>query len=194
MANNKHNWDEIISDCAEIIADIVAKGENIPSTFPALYHLIETKYQNEGKIPPKQNTFRQVMHDRLKIGNNQKNISAALYRLAGRYDKMTLAQLTENITLTSRRTEDKTPWIFIRLNGSDVSMTDKAGHLYHLSHELKEKFSKQILFASFDIDTIVILCHDDEARKTILEYFEESAVCGRITIDRGDDNGNESNV
>lgn len=194
MANLRYNWSEIESDCVEIIAEQFSKGEKIPSSFPALHKLLTNKYTFEGKDIPKLNTFRQVMHDRLRIGNNQKNISAALYRLAGRYDKMTLAQLTENITLTSRRTEDKTPWIFIRLNGSDVSMTDKAGHLYHLSHELKEKFSKQILFASFDIDTIVILCHDDEARKTILEYFEESAVCGRITIDRGDGNGNESNV
>lgn len=172
----------------------IAEGKKIPSSFPALHKLLSEKYNAENKIIPKLNTFRQVMHDRLKVSHNQKNISAALYRLAGRYDKMTLAQLTENITLTSGRMAGKSPWIFIRLKGSGVSMTDKASHLYLLSRELKKKFEKDILFISFDTDTIVVLCSNVKSMNNILAYFEKNAVRNRIYIDRGDDDGNKSNV
>lgn len=170
MSNSKYNWEKIIEDCTKIMSESISKGENIPSTFPGLYKLLQSKYTNEEKQLPSQNTFRQFMHNRLKIGHNQKNVRGALYKLAGKYDEMTLQMLSDNIIVSTDNNINKSAWLFIRLKNIKT-IKDRTIHFYYLANKIKEKFKHEVLFISFDIDTLVIMCVDNNSRKKILSYF-----------------------
>lgn len=174
MSNSKFNWDEIMADCADIIARSISSGKKIPSTLPELYKLLSERYSDEGKKLPVQNTFRQIMHGKLNIGHNQKNVQSAFYRLAGKYDKMTLQMLSDNIVISTDTVADAAAWLFIRLKNKKIPANEKNAHLYYLSHKMKEKFDREIIFISFDTDTLVIMCTGNDSRKKILSYFSNT--------------------
>ena len=176
MSNSKYDWNKIKDDCAKIMAESISKGKDIPSTLPELYKLLKAKYTDEEKPIPVQNTFRQIMHDKLKIGHNQKNVQGALYRLAGKYDKMTLQMLSDNVIMSTDNNADKSVWLFIRLQNKEIPLDERNTHFYYLSHKIKEKFQQEILFISFDIDTLVIMCTDSNSRKKILSYFSNNVI------------------
>ena len=176
MSNIKFNWESIFSDSAEIMALSISKGIDIPSTISNLYKKLEEKYETEGKIIPSYDTYRQVLHKKLNTSHNQKTVKSALYQLAGAYDKMTLQMLAENITVTTDAAADNASWLFIRINAKKIKSEDRNKHLYYLAGELKKKFSREIIFISFDIDTLVIMCADSNARKTIISYFDKSVI------------------
>ena len=73
------------------------------------------KVKKEEEKLHSQNTFRQFMHNRLKIGHNQKNVQGALYKLAGKYDEMTLQMLSDNIIVSTDNNINKSVWLFIGL-------------------------------------------------------------------------------
>ncbi len=171
MKKAMFDWQIIIKDSAKIMADSIFKGRKDISTIPALYKELEKVYKSQDKKIPKLNTYRQYMHKELKLSHNQKTPRSALYQLAGRYDKMTLNMLTENVNAT---VADSSKWLFIRLKRNDSKYIDTQKHLYSLSHELKKKFSPEIIFTSFDNDTLVIMCRDSESGNSILSYFEEN--------------------
>lgn len=128
-------------------------------------------YKSQGKEIPKLNTYRQYMHKALNIGHNQKTPKDALYQLAGKYDKMTLDMLAKNADVT---VTDGSKWLFIGLKRNNSEYVDIQKHLYFLSHELKEKFSQEIIFVSFDTDTLVIMCRDYDARNLVFKEFKNA--------------------
>ena len=63
-------------------------------------------------------------------------------------------------------------WLFVRLRSKISSTTDKKNaHFYYLSRKLKEKFPQDILFLSFDVDTLVILCKNEESKNRVQSHF-----------------------
>lgn len=180
MSNIKFNWESIFNDSAEIMVLSISKGINIPSKVSELHEKLKEKYEAEGKITPPYDTYRQVLYKKLNTYHNQKTVKSALYQLAGAYDKMTLQMLAENITITTDEVADSSSWLFIRISAKGITAENRNKHLYYLADELKKKFNREIIFISFDIDTLVIMCADSNARKTIVSYFDKSVI--HVTI------------
>ena len=82
---------------------------------------------------------------------------------------MSLELLAEGTTLSR---VSNVSWLFVRLRSKISSTTDKKNaHFYYLSRKLKEKFPQDILFLSFDVDTLVILCKDEESKNRVQSHF-----------------------
>lgn len=173
MKGKSFNWDDIVKDSSKIIIKSILKGKNEITTLKSLHTALETTYQKNGKEIPTYSTYRQKMHKLLNIRHNQKNVKNELYQLAGKYEKMTLDALSENIYLSSKIAANDCNWLFIRLkkNEPDYSKTQK--HLYFLSQKLKEKFKNEIIFISFDTDTIVVMCSNSNATGKIHSYLKK---------------------
>lgn len=171
MKKTIFDWQTIIKDSAKIMAESIATGKKDITTLPALYKELEKMYKSQGKKIPQPNTYRQYMHKALNIRHNQKTPKDALYQLAGKYDKMTLDILVKNTDVT---VDNGGKWLFIRLKRNDSEYADTQKHLYFLSHELKKKFSREIIFISFDTDTLVIMCRDDDARNLVFKEFKNA--------------------
>lgn len=133
-------------------------------------------FQVNKKIPT-YNTYRQKMHEFLNVTSNQKDVKSALYQLAGKYEKMTLDMLVDNICFSSENTSDNCCWLFIRLKKNNPDYTETKKHMYFLSQELKKKYTKEIIFISFDIDTIVVMCSDINGRDTVFSYLKNIPNC-----------------
>lgn len=177
MKKKQLNWEEIMQDSAEVMMECIKNGTEI-TTLPALYVQLQKKYSIEGKQLPAQNTYRQEMHKRLNLQPNQRMVKTALYQLAGAYDKLAVQTLAKEAMIAASNTDRNCSWLFIRVKRkvSGESTAQKyrmmQKHLYHLSHKLKEEFRTSILFASFDRDTLVILCKDNNAMLAIRQYLD----------------------
>lgn len=174
--DNIFNWENIKKDSAEIMAMSISEGKDIPSTISELYDKLSANYSANEKRIPEYNTYRQKIRQILEIPRNSKNVKSALYQLAGAYDKMTLQMLADNITISNDVIADNSCWMFIRLKRHQDDHTLFNTHLHFLSHELKKKFAREIIFISFDTDTLVIMCTDSNARQKLISYFTSSKI------------------
>lgn len=173
MGNQKFDWETIMRDSATVMAECIVRNISI-STIPQLYERLKVKYKKENKIIPQQNTYRQELHKRLNLQHNQRMVKSALYQLAGAYDRLSLEMLADRATVVSAANVSNSCWLFIRLTAvTDIGYTDRQKHLYHLSHKLKEQFRAEIQFISFDTDTLVILCNDNNASQAIASYINQ---------------------
>lgn len=105
---------------------------------------------------------------------NKKNIQLELYQAVAAHEKIPLETLSQNITISYPTVASQAVWLFIRLKDTkqkNISLEDYNSHFYYLSKRLKEQFKDEILFLSFDTDTVVLLCKDDSARKKIIRHF-----------------------
>lgn len=162
MSNYQYPWEEIFQDCADLITVQIRDSKNVPETFPQLYQLFEKWYTERGKKVPEQRHFIRKMREELGVESGKKKIQPYLYAFVGKYDKMSLELLAEGTTLSR---VSNASWLFVRLRSKISSTTDKKNaHFYYLSRKLKEKFPQDILFLSFDVDTLVILCKDEESK------------------------------
>ena len=168
MRNQRYDWEDIISCTVQLITELIKKGEEVPKKFPELYKKFAKEYsRNDKRVPPKE-TFIRVIRNKLQIANNKILIQADLYRLTGMYKKMTLDLLADGTNISS---SNNASWLFVRLQSCNIPTNDRNSYFYYLSTKLKEKFKSDIIFISFDIDTIVILCADDDAKKRVQSYF-----------------------
>jgi hypothetical protein len=146
-----------------------------------LYEKLKKSYEKAHLKVPAERVYRDEMHKKLGLRKNQKSIRTALYLHAGKEKEMTLKMLSENISISSSETADHTTWLFIRLKGiKKFEFKEKLQHFYQISSKLKKKFHREILFLSFDMDTLVLLCASEQARQKILSYFKNSIVSDRI--------------
>lgn len=185
MKGKKFNWDDIVKDSTKIISKSILKGNNEITTLKTLYTALETTYQKKSKEIPTYSTYRQKMHKILHIKHNQKNVKNELYQLAGKYEKMTLDVLAENICLSSKAAANDCNWLFIRLKRHDSDFINTQKHLYYLSQELKKKFTQEIIFISFDTDTIVVMCSGSNAKNMIFSYLNKRSKCSAIDAAEG---------
>lgn len=180
MANKKYEWDSIIKDMAAIIAGRIASGKK-PPTINTLYKTLKNNYNKQGKLFPGESAiFTRKIHSYLGLDKNSKNYEPYFYRLAGQYDKMTLDSLATGISVSTANSGSNSSWLFIRINsvinnGKPINSNENVQmHLYKLSQRLKDKFSEEIIFISFDRDTLVIMCMDNNARQTVANYFSST--------------------
>lgn len=176
MPNVKYDWERIIRDMTDIIAGRIAAGKK-PPTITSLYKQLSKQYKESGQpFPVKSEIFTRKIHQYLGLDKNSKNYEPYFYRLAGQYSSMTLDSLATGLSVSSV-SADSSNWIFIRLKSlitdskaiNSYSVVQK--HLYLLSQKLKEKFSSEIIFISFDRDTLVILCRDNASNQKVVKYF-----------------------
>lgn len=177
MANKKYEWDSIIKDMTAIIAGRIASGKK-PPTIKSIYKILEREYKKQNQpFPNNSQIFTRKIHSYLGLDKNSKNYEPYFYRLAGKYDKLTLDILATDISVSTANSGSNSSWLFIRINsvinnGKPINSIENIQmHLYKLSHKLKDKFSKEIIFVSFDRDTLVIMCMDNNARQTVADYF-----------------------
>ncbi len=169
MSNYQYPWEEIFQDCADLITVQIRDSKNVPETFPQLYQLFEKWYTERGKKVPEQRHFIRKMREELGVESGKKKIQPYLYAFVGKYDKMSLELLAEGTTLSM---VSNASWLFVRLRSKISSTTDKKNaHFYYLSRKLKEKFPQDILFLSFDVDTLVILCKNEESKNRVQSHF-----------------------
>ena len=176
MPNVKYDWERIIRDMTDIIAGRIAAGKK-PPTITSLYKQLSKQYKVSGQpFPVKSEIFTRKIHQYLGLDKNSKNYEPYFYRLAGQYSSMTLDSLATGLSVSSV-SADSSNWIFIRLKSliadskaiNSYSVVQR--HLYLLSQKLKEKFSSEIIFISFDRDTLVILCRDNASNQKVVKYF-----------------------
>ena len=176
MPNVKYDWERIIRDMTDIIAGRIAAGKK-PPTITSLYKQLSKQYKVSGQpFPVKSEIFTRKIHQYLGLDKNSKNYEPYFYRLAGQYSSMTLDSLATGLSVSSV-SADSSNWIFIRLKSliadskaiNSYSVVQR--HLYLLSQKLKKKFSSEIIFISFDRDTLVIMCRDNASNQKVVKYF-----------------------
>ena len=172
------DWDKIWKDSADIVIKHIEAGDAL-SKVSQLYKELEDKFDGESKQDelPKYNTYRQRIHQVLGIESNKGNIKTELYKFAGKYSNMTIDNLCEQLSVSSANESNNSNWLFIKLKRNiekeyyKKKYTAVQSHLYHLSHKLKDKYKEEIVFASFDSNTLVILCKDSKAKENIGNYI-----------------------
>ena len=170
--NSKYNWNEIVKDSKKIIRDTTKNGNRkLISTMKELYDRLKFQYEKKGKEVPRYVLYSEKIRKEFNIDCHKKNIQLELYRAVAAHGKILLKTLSQNITISYPNVASQAVWLFIRLKETketeekNISLEDYNSHFYYLSKRLKEQFKDEILFLSFDTDTVVLLCKDDSARK-----------------------------
>ena len=178
--NSKYNWNEIVKDSKKIIRDTTKNGNRkLISTMKELYDRLKFQYEKKGKEVPRYVLYSKKIRKEFNIDCHKKNIQLELYRAVDAHGKILLKTLSRNVTISYPTVASQAVWLFIRLKETketeekNISLEDYNSHFYYLSKRLKEQFKDEILFLSFDTDTVVLLCKDDPARKEIIRHFRK---------------------
>lgn len=178
--NSKYNWNEIVKDSKKIIRDTTKNGNRkLISTMKELYDRLKFQYEKKGKEIPKYVLYSKKIRKKFNIDHHKKNIQLELYQAVAAHEKISLETLSQNVTISYPTVASQAVWLFIRLKKTketeekNISLEDYNSHFYYLSKRLKEQFKDEILFLSFDTDTVVLLCKDDPARKKIIRHFRK---------------------
>ena len=175
--NSKYNWNEIVKDSKKIIHDTTKNGNRkLISTMKELYDRLKFQYEKKGKEVPRYVLYSEKIRKEFNIDRHKKNIQLELYQAVAAHEKIPLETLSQNITISYPTVASQAVWLFIRLKDTkhmNISLIDYYSHFYYLSKRLKEQFKDEILFLSFDTDTVVLLCKDDSARKKIIRHFRK---------------------
>ena len=175
--NSKYNWNEIVEDSKKIIHDTTKNGNRkLISTMKELYDRLKFQYEKKGKEVPRYVLYSEKIRKEFNIDRHKKNIQLELYQAVAAHEKIPLETLSQNITISYPTVASQAVWLFIRLKDTkqkNISLKDYNSHFYYLSKRLKEQFKDEILFLSFDTDTVVLLCKDDPARKKIIRHFRK---------------------
>ena len=173
--NSKYNWNEIVKDSKKIIHDTTKNGNRkLISTMKELYDRLKFQYEKKGKEVPRYVLYSEKIRKEFNIDCHKKNIQLELYRAVAAHGKILLKTLSQNITISYPNVASQAVWLFIRLKEAketeekNISLEDYNSYFYYLSKRLKEQFKDEILFLSFDTDTVVLLCKDDSARKILI--------------------------
>ena len=167
--NSKYNWNEIVKDSKKIIRDTTKNGNRkLISTMKELYDRLKFQYEKKGKEIPRYVLYSEKIRKEFNI-----------YQAVAAHEKISLETLSQNVTISYPTVASQAVWLFIRLKETketeekNISLEDYNSHFYYLSKRLKEQFKDEILFLSFDTDTVVLLCKDDSARKKIIRHFRK---------------------
>ena len=166
--NSKYNWNEIVHDTTK------NGNRKLISTMKELYDRLKFQYEKKGKEVPRYVLYSEKIRKEFNIDRHKKNIQLELYQAVAAHEKIPLETLSQNITISYPTVASQAVWLFIRLKDTkqkNISLEDYNSHFYYLSKRLKEQFKDEILFLSFDTDTVVLLCKDDSARKKIIRHF-----------------------
>ena len=120
--------------------------------------------------------YSKKIRKKFNIDHHKKNIQLELYQAVAAHEKISLETLSQNVTISYPTVASQAVWLFICLKETkqkNISLEDYNSHFYYLSKRLKEQFKDEILFLSFDTDTVVLLCKDDPARKEIIRHFRK---------------------
>ena len=161
--NSKYNWNEIVEDSKKIIRDTTKNGNRkLISTMKELYDRLKFQYEKKGKEIPRYVLYSEKIRKEFNIYHHKKNIQLELYQAVAAHEKISLETLSQNVTISYPTVASQAVWLFIRLK--ETKETEE---------RLKEQFKDEILFLSFDTDTVVLLCKDDSARKKIIRHFRK---------------------
>ena len=172
--NRSIDWKKVWKDTCQIfIQDRTIKDVK------TLYERLGKKYKKDNTIEnlPSDDYYSRRLRKELDISRKKKNISTELCKFAGLYSELPLEELSKDTSLSSVNSCSDCSWLFIKLTRVitdeyfNKKYTAVQAHLYHLSHKLKENFKNEILFASFDNDTLAVLCKDQPSKEMVENYI-----------------------
>ncbi|MBQ8435739.1 MAG: hypothetical protein IJX24_07005 [Oscillospiraceae bacterium] len=167
-------WDDIFRDSAEILSGSIAVDKKPISKVSELYKALEKLYRKRdmSDMLPKPSTFNKRMHAKLGLDNSQRILKNSLYKLIGQYYNMSIEALSQHLTIKEEGSGEQVCYLFMRLKRGERSITENRRLLFSTSKHLKQKFSNEILFLSYDDDTIVLMLPDDSARQRVKAFAQ----------------------
>ena len=175
MNTDHYDWDEIFKYCADILSKSLAVDINPISKVSELYKEFRRCYWNEGRRNeiPQEVTFQKKLHSQLKISYKQRIYKSMLYQLVGKYQEMTIPALANYLTTPYDNANDNSSYLFYRIKRGERTISENKRILYATANQLKQHFKGKIIFLSYDDDTIVIMCSDNNAKKIIRNYINK---------------------
>ncbi|MBQ5989204.1 MAG: hypothetical protein IJL67_06890 [Oscillospiraceae bacterium] len=165
MANSKYNWDEITDHIKELTLFNINSNKR-PPTMQQLYRKLKSEFK---PTAPDFKIFLRHYHKFFGLEKSQKNYESYLYDLVGKYNEESLRQLADNLKITSHTSD--AVWLFIRFKKKDSELNTQK-YLHTMSQKLKEELGENILFITFDHDTLTVLCKDSATKHDIEYYFK----------------------
>lgn len=176
MKTDQFPWEEIFKDSARLLSESLANEKKPISKVSELYKALEKDYKNKGKPEreiPGEVSFRRKLHKKLNIAYEQRIYKSALYQLIGKYYNMTIPALAQHLTMTPVDSHDNLCYLFLRVQKGKRSISENKKILYATCKQLKIAFPDEIMFLSYDDDTIVMMCPNKEARKKVKTNIEK---------------------
>ncbi len=178
MRTDQYNWEEIFHNSAVILSESLANDKKTIARPSELYAALKKYYEQNGwdyKLP-KQSTYNRRMHNKLELERSQRILKTSLYKLIGQYRDMSIEALSQHLQIKEGSMSGQQCYLFLRLNRKKRSIAANKEILYSACKQLKQKFTDEILFASYDDDTIVLILQNTNAHQKIKEFVERSMV------------------
>ena len=162
------NWENIFKECTEIMINALEKNTPIKNA-AELYRKIEARYKRKSIKLPTQNTFTKELRKKINLEPHQRMKTDELYRIIGVYKELSMSSLAKLGNIVSLPDNEHPQYIFFRLPSSTQSTKENRRILLAMMRKLKKAFSDEIMYGSYDDDTLVIMCKDANAKKKILQ-------------------------
>lgn len=169
MKIDYYDWNELFQMSADILSRSIAAESKPISRASELYKALEKEYRKNYPDDdfPKAVTYRKKLHQILNIPYEQRIYKTNLYQLIGKYKNMAIQSLASYLTMPDESVLDKQCYLFYRVIRDSRTIIENRKLLYSIALGFKQTFGKRILFISYDDDTIVMICSNQEARNFI---------------------------
>lgn len=171
MNTDHFDWEIIFKDAARILSESLSDSKNNITKVSELYQKLKAEYKKLSKPLPAQNTFTKKIHAYLHPDDKQRIYKTSIYQLIGAYYPQSIEPMAQNFKIISALPDNMT-YLFLRLDDKGGKTADNLKILYEMVYKLKNKFSEDILFISYDITTIVIICKDQTSKDKIHNFID----------------------
>lgn len=175
MRIDHFDWEEIFKDSADILSRSLAEDKKPIYKVSELYAALSKLYKQREKqnMLPKQSTYNKRMHEKLELEHSQRIMKSSLYKLIGYYHEMSIQALSQYLTVKEEALSQEIRYLFLRLDKGKRNIVDNKKLLYSTCKQLKQRFSDEILFLSYDDDTIVLMFPNEKSRNKVKKFFEK---------------------
>ena len=103
-------------------------------------------------------------------------MKSSLYKLIGQYYQMSLQVLSQYLTVKEDVSSQQICYLFLRLVKGKRTIIENKKLLYSTCKQLKQRFSEEILFLSYDDDTIVLMFPNKSARQKVKNFIAKNTL------------------
>lgn len=173
VKTNHFDWEEIFKDSADILSRSLAENRKPITKVSELYAALEKLYIQRDKkdMLPEPTTYNKKMHEKLELKKSQRIMKSSLYKLIGQYHTMSIQALSQYLTVKEEVSSQQICYLFLRLTKGERTITDNKKLLYTTCKQLKQRFAEEILFLSYDDDTIVLMFPDEKSRQKVKKFI-----------------------
>lgn len=170
------DWEELFKDSADILSRSLAEDRKPIAKVSELYAALEKLYilRDKKHMLPEPATYNKKMHIKLKLENSQRIMKSNLYKLIGHYHTMSIQVLSQYLTVKEEVSSQQICYLFLQLTKGERTIIDNKKILYSTCKQLKQRFSEEILFLSYDDDTIVMMFPNEKSRQNVKEFIAQN--------------------